>query len=113
MTKIRLLIAATRADEFHVTPQQFEAALAKWRNTATVHYRDTHRTTVTVNQPDNTTFDIDLAEDGRTISTNATNQHAAEVATWAANTFPAPSTGELWLTNDYNTGHSELTPGMP
>jgi hypothetical protein len=46
------------------------------------------------------------------ISTDGTREQAAEVAVWAANTFPKTGDGELWLTDEAYTGHTVLHPGM-
>jgi len=63
-------------------------------------------------ESDGAFFQIRLLHDGDALSTDGTPEQAAEVAVWAANSFPPVDEGEIWLTDQGYSGHAVLWPGM-
>ena len=67
---------------------------------------------IQVDHPGAPLFQIFYFNNNAMLSTDGTEEQAAEVAAWAANTFPKSGPGELWMTDQGYSGHTALTPGM-
>ena len=113
---IRMIIIAPEPQDFTVTLDQFREASTFWGSHATLvgalptttPSTPTSRSTA----PEAPLFQIFHFNNNAMLSTDGTEEQAAEVAAWAANTFPKAGPGELWMTDQGYTGHTVLTPGM-
>jgi hypothetical protein len=112
----RLIVIAPEPKDFHVTLEQFRVAITHWQPHARLvdaaDGEDLVDANIQVERPDQYFFQIFHFRDGDMVSTDGTREQAAEVAVWAANSFPKTGDGELWLTDEAYTGHAVLHPGM-
>ena len=112
----RMIIIAPEPQDFIVTLDQFREASTFWGPHAALvggaSDDDPVDANIQVDRPGEPFFQIFHFNNNAMLSTDGTEEQAAEVAAWAANTFPKAGPGELWMTDQGYTGHTVLTPGM-
>ena len=112
----RMIVMAPEADDFIVPLDRFVAAAGHWAPYAQVRDESTldgpSDATIWIERPGDTFFQIVHFRNERMISTDGTPEQAAEVAVWAADTFPMTADGELWFVDQGYSGHVVLRPGM-
>ncbi|GAB3277421.1 hypothetical protein [Kineosporia babensis] len=113
----RLIVVAPEPSDFHITREQFLAAMPYWephaRLAGSVSDDDPVDANIQVDRPDEYFFQIFHFQNERMLSTDGNWEQAVEFAIWAVNSFPKQGDGELWLVDQAYTGHVVLTPGMP
>lgn len=57
-------------------------------------------------------FQVFHDRDGESMSTDGTDDQAAEVALWIRSLLPDDPLGRIWMTDEGLNGHVELVPGM-
>ena len=112
----RMIIVSPTPEDFSVTLEQFRAAADYWQPHAHLggsnSDSDPSDATISIDRPHEPGFQIVHFRNGAMISTDGTPEQAAEVAVWAANTFPKTGPGELWMTDQGYSGHTTLHPGI-
>ena len=112
----RMIIIAQEPTDFTVTLDQFRQASTFWGPHASlvggVSETDPVDANIQVERPGEPFFQIFHFTSNAMLSTDGTEEQAAEVAAWAVNTFPKTGPGELWMTDRGYSGHSVLTPGI-
>jgi hypothetical protein len=110
------IITAPQPTDFVITLERFREAITDWQPYAhlagPISDDDPIDANIQVKRPDEPLFQIFHYRGGEMLSTDGTEQQAAEVAAWAVNTFPKTGPGELWMTDQGYTGHTVLKPGM-
>lgn len=110
------IVMAPETSAFIVTLEQFRAAAVQWgpfaRLAGPVSETDPIDANIQVERPGESFFQIFHFRDGDMISTDGTEDQAAEVAAWAINSFPKTGPGDVWMTDQAYTGHAVLIPGM-
>jgi hypothetical protein len=111
-----MMVMAPEPKDFVVTLEQFRAAIPHWQPHAEpsgpISQERPVDALIKITRPNEPFFQIFHYRDGDMLSTDGTPEQAAEVAVWAANTFPKTGEGELWIVDEEYTGHTVLTPGM-
>jgi hypothetical protein len=110
------IIIAPESTDFVITLERFRESIADWQPYAhlagPISDDDPIDANIQVTRPDEPFFQIFHYRNGDMLSTDGTEQQAAEVAAWAVNRFPKTGPGELWMTDQGYTGHAVLHPGM-
>ena len=110
-----MIIIAQEPQDFSVTLDQFRDASAAWGPHASLmggaSDDDPVDANIQVNRPGEPFFQIFHFKTNAMLSTDGTEEQAAEVAAWAVNTLPKSGPSELWMTDQGYSGHTVLTPG--
>ncbi|GLY31899.1 hypothetical protein [Kineosporia sp. NBRC 101731] len=107
------IVTSPEPGSFQVTLEQFRSAISYWGPDATLSVPpDDHGTDayLDVNRPGQPGFLVIHYRRDDMLSTDGTQEQAAEFAVWAMQAFSA--TGELWLVDQGYSGHVVLTPDM-
>jgi hypothetical protein len=110
----RAVILATTPLDFTVTLQQFETAAEHWNPYASLGPDVDLEADVVlfVERPGEPAFRVFHFTGEDMLMTDGTLEQSAEVAVWAADSFPLSGPSSLWLTDQEYTGHTVLRPGM-
>jgi hypothetical protein len=112
----RMIVIGADPEDFTFPLDRFRESLDSWQPHARLSGSnsgdDLTDATISIDRPDQPGFQIVHFRDGRMISSDGTEEQAAEVAAWAAGTFTRSGPGELWMTDQGYSGHVVLRPGM-
>jgi hypothetical protein len=112
----RLIVTAPEPKDFTVTIEQFRTASEHWLPHAIVGGGISDDgpvdASILVERPGEPRFRIFHFQNEDMLSTDGTQEQAAEVAVWAVDSFPKTGDGELWMVDQGYNGHTVLTPGM-
>lgn len=112
-----MIVMAPESGGFVVTLAQFRAAAGRWRWPTSFHGEadpgdGVSDATLLVEPPGEPRFHVVHFRDEQVISAEGTPAQIAEVAVWAADSFPMTGRGELWLVDHAYSGHVVLRPRM-